>query len=285
MEYREDFKRFLKDGKIYKASQEFWRRSVHGLAKTNLTDWVKNEYANGEEIRDGNPLFSARLANDKAIRIIQSSRDALRPVWASWNNTYRVDNAELHELVVALQPYAYVYADSLRLIERFISGEYSGLQDELNFRYNRLTNQNRVKYLAGFFKRTGLRENSWNLSVSKFKKAEFDLNFFKRIASVSQALLFYESKFGNKRVEKDYQSVINGLRKINKTITINAKYDLDDKWSKKEYLHLVQKYYPNPKIFITRYNEEVDALEVRVERFANSWRAQELAVGERENSL
>ncbi|AYB32227.1 hypothetical protein [Chryseolinea soli] len=285
MEYNADFKKFLKAEGIYRTNQEFWRSSIQGLSKIALKDWVKNEYGNGDEIRDGNPLFSAKIAVGKAIRIIQSSRDALKPVWASWNNTYSADNGELHELVVALQPYKETYLDSLQLVEQFVSGGYSELQDKLNLHYNGQTNRNRIKYLENFFERTGLQENSWNLSVSKFRKAEFDLNFFKKIMNVSQALLFYESKFGNKAVEREYQSVVNGLRKINKTITINAKYDLEYKWSKKEYLHLVHKYYPSPKTFISRYNKEVDALEVRVERFAKTLRNQAVAAAKKRKPI
>jgi hypothetical protein len=136
MDYNENFKKFLSDEIIYKANQEFWRYTIQRVAGTTLHEWVKNEYVNGQEIRDGNPLFSARVAGDKAIRIVQTSRDVLKPQWASWSSRYQIDNGSLQELVVSLQPYPSTYSDALRLIAQFIAGKYSELQDELNFRYN-----------------------------------------------------------------------------------------------------------------------------------------------------
>ena len=274
MEYREDFKKFLAREEIYEANQRFWQDAVRGLAKASLSDWVINEYGNGVAIRDGNPLFSARIGGDKAIRIIQSSRDLLKPVFASWNSEYVVDSKPLRELVIALQPYKNTYEDALQLIEAFISNQAPDVQEDLNQRYNSQTNRNRIKYLQNFFTKTGLRKNSWNLSVNKLKKEEFDLNFFKKIVNVSQTLYFYESSFDNKKIGREYNSIIIGLWKINRTISLKDRYDLESQKSKHDYVMIVRKTYSNDKAFVLRYNKEVDQLEAKVERLSSALKSQ-----------
>lgn len=110
--YKEDFKNFMSSKNIYFETQEYWKSIISDCFNQSIHEWIDTSFANGQKIEDGNPLFSCRIGEKKAIRIIQDKRNLITPIFASWNSVYNFDGEILEELVIALQPYKSTYYDA-----------------------------------------------------------------------------------------------------------------------------------------------------------------------------
>jgi hypothetical protein len=143
-DYSVSFNTFLKNKEIYKQNVTFWESVIKSLTNENQNDWILNNYDNGIEINDGNPLYSVRFDSNKAIRVIQDVRNDVSPKFASWNCNYNIEDVQIEELVIALQPYRNIYNDAIKLIEHFLKNKYKRFQLELNIKYNDLTDRKSV---------------------------------------------------------------------------------------------------------------------------------------------
>jgi len=66
--------------------------------------WLNTEYANGTKIYDGNPIYSAKLENRKAIRIIQEEPESdTRQITAWVEETEDEHENKIEELVISLE--------------------------------------------------------------------------------------------------------------------------------------------------------------------------------------
>ena len=125
----ENHQNFLDNIQSYRSAKNYWKSRIEKIAGNSYQNWVENKFGNGLEIMDGNPLFSARF-NDKAIRIIQSKRNTKQPKLIAWLDNASLDNKNISELVVALQPYQTSFDNAIYLIKEFSQSD-PGIEDSL----------------------------------------------------------------------------------------------------------------------------------------------------------
>lgn len=119
------YKNFLHKKTIYGQNESYWRKIIHKiLNKHNVKPqpWIINEYANGQKIYNGNPIYSARVLDGKAIRIIQEEPKSELMRIAAWvDEAEDGENGKLIELVIALELTKETKAFTLMLIEKWVS--------------------------------------------------------------------------------------------------------------------------------------------------------------------
>lgn len=101
------FENFLTDKRVYHLNQNFWKNSVRNALnkkKVKSENWLKNEYANGQKIYDGNPIYSMLLNSQRAVRIIQEEPECKSPEISAWVKTIEDDQQNItQELVIVLE--------------------------------------------------------------------------------------------------------------------------------------------------------------------------------------
>lgn len=259
--YREEFKDFMSSDEFYNLNKNYWRNIIIDLTNENIEDWVLNSFANGTEIRDGNPLFACKLGNGKALRIVQDVRNPYSPIFATWVSNYKIENNDIEELVIALQPYRETYISSKLLIQSFLKGNYKLLQRRLNIKYNRKTNNNRINHVLKFLESTELTSNSWNIRSHEIISNQINHNLFKKINHLNQNLYFYQSTFEDKTLKNSYNSILKSMEKLNNIITLKYSYDLDKGFRSNEYRKDIVKTFSNLNNYVKNYNSTVDDLE------------------------
>jgi len=259
--YTELFKDFMSSNKNYEINQNFWEIKIREFVDEKLEVWVVNKFANGNEIKDGNPLFSCKLSQDKALRIIQDKRNPYSPVFTSWVKNYDIEGRNIEELVITLQPYSNTYSDATDLIQRYLEGKYKLFQRELNSEYNRKTNYNRVSHLLKFLESTDLPKNSWNIARSELISNQINYSLFKRVSHINQNLLFYQSVFDNKKLKNSFESTVKTINRLNDIITLKYSYNLDKGFKTEEYKREIINVYTNLHNYLKSYNSTVDNLE------------------------
>jgi hypothetical protein len=101
------YKNFLVKKTIYNQNESYWERYVRNALEPKVIEhefWLENEYANGTKIYDGNPIYSAKLQNRKAIRIIQEEPESDTRQIAAWvEETEDEHENKIEELVISLE--------------------------------------------------------------------------------------------------------------------------------------------------------------------------------------
>lgn len=101
------YKNFLVKKKTYHQNESYWKRYVRKALEHKAIEhefWLKNEYANGTKIYDGNPIYSAKLQHRKAIRIIQEEPESDTRQIAAWvKETEDEHENKIEELVISLE--------------------------------------------------------------------------------------------------------------------------------------------------------------------------------------
>ncbi|CAA6800596.1 MAG: Unknown protein [uncultured Aureispira sp.] len=101
------YKNFLVKKMIYNQNESYWKRYVRNALEPKVIEhesWLENEYANGTKIYDGNPIYSAKLHNQKAIRIIQEEPESDTRQIAAWvEETEDEHENKIEELVISLE--------------------------------------------------------------------------------------------------------------------------------------------------------------------------------------
>lgn len=261
LSYTEEFKNFLSEEEIYFQNKKFWKSNIKEFTEEDIEEWILNEFGNGKAINDGNPIFSCRIGNDRAIRIIQAERDKITPIFASWNTENKVGDTTIDELVIAVQPYKKIYDVAIELIDKFLKNKYKRFQHQQNIYFNKVTNERRITYLVDFFENTGLEENSWNLEKKQIKEGDYKISHFKKINNVSYTLSFFPSKFENREIAKAYYSTLKSLWQLNEAITLKNSLDIRNISSKRKYKGKIIEKYINIHNFYISYNSKVDNLE------------------------
>lgn len=262
MIYKEDFKRFHVSKDVYKENQKAWHQYIGKTFDGEIQDWIINEYANGLEILDGNPIYSAKFSNNLAVRIIQSERNPIKPLFASWNTQeLDNDNRTVEELVIALQPYKEVYTDSAELIRKYIEGDFKKFQKEKNEYYESKTFEKRIKTIITFFDKTGLEEDKWNITKAKIKGENYDIKRWRKLNSLSENLIIFDIKPKNNFLFKHYKSTVRSLVNVNEIITLKHNFDLYESANKSKYNKRIVNEFSNIHNFVVSYNSKVDALE------------------------
>lgn len=101
------YKNFLVKKVIYNQNESYWKRYVKKALEPKVIEhesWLKNQYANGTKIYDGNPIYSAKLQHGKAIRIIQEEPESdTRQITAWMEETEDEHENKVEELVISLE--------------------------------------------------------------------------------------------------------------------------------------------------------------------------------------
>jgi hypothetical protein len=101
------YKNFLVKKVIYNQNESYWKRYVKKALEPKVIEhesWLKNQYANGTKIYDGNPIYSAKLQDGKAIRIIQEEPESeTRQITAWMEETEDEHENKVEELVISLE--------------------------------------------------------------------------------------------------------------------------------------------------------------------------------------
>jgi hypothetical protein len=101
------YKNFLVKKVIYNQNESYWKRYVKKALEPKVIEhesWLKNQYANGTKIYDGNPIYSAKLQDGKAIRIIQEEPESeTRQITAWMEETEDEHENKIEELVISLE--------------------------------------------------------------------------------------------------------------------------------------------------------------------------------------
>lgn len=123
------YKNFLEKKTIYNQNESYWKRYVRNALDPKVIEhefWLKNEYANGTKIYDGNPIYSVKLQNRKAIRIIQEEPESDTLQIAAWVKvTEDEDENKIEELVISLELTRVTRKLALELIKEWASKKIS----------------------------------------------------------------------------------------------------------------------------------------------------------------
>lgn len=119
------YKNFLVKKKIYSQNESYWKRYVRNVLEPKVIEhefWLKNEYANGTKIYDGNPIYSVKLQNKKAIRIIQEEPESDTLQISAWvKETEDEHENKIEELVISLELTRVTRVLALELIKAWAS--------------------------------------------------------------------------------------------------------------------------------------------------------------------
>lgn len=112
-------KNFIDSPQEYSILTDFWKQAFSSFTGKLAEPYISNEFANGEDILDGNPIFSSIITTGKGIRIIQVEPDQEQTLFTAWINQTLINESDVEELVIALQLTKETYADLSRLITLF----------------------------------------------------------------------------------------------------------------------------------------------------------------------
>jgi hypothetical protein len=125
----------------YSKLKSFWKDVVKEVIGNERDGYVNNFYANGKEILDGNPIYTALLRNEKGIRIIQLEVDPDEPMFVSWTNKVTIHDHEIEELVISLQLTFETYLEAKGLIYLFSNNALTssillGINEKYDVKWN-----------------------------------------------------------------------------------------------------------------------------------------------------
>ena len=101
------FGNFLDDKRVYALNQTYWDKEITKIVpkeKIVLTNWYNNEYANGQKIYDGNPIYSLVLDTKRSIRITQEEPESDHSEITAFIKVVKgLEKDFYHELVISLE--------------------------------------------------------------------------------------------------------------------------------------------------------------------------------------
>jgi len=113
---------FVDNEQNYTDLVDFWTYTFETVAGFPASSYVNNQYGNGEDILDGNPIFTSKINSLRGIRIIQSEQDVEEPVLSAWMNETIIDGHGFEELVIAIQLNLETYTETVQLIKLYCDG-------------------------------------------------------------------------------------------------------------------------------------------------------------------
>ncbi|MFD2720394.1 hypothetical protein ACFST9_16835 [Hymenobacter monticola] len=140
-----EYQDFLTNPQTYIEVQELWANEFKSIVEGKSETWVSNIFANGDDMMDGNPIFSVFLPDTKqAIRIIQLSSTRRRSSFVAWTNTFEDKGIEsnsrdtkISELVIALKLSTATLRDTIILSKSFVENSgFALLLRNFNNTYN-----------------------------------------------------------------------------------------------------------------------------------------------------
>jgi len=128
------YPKFLQSESEYLESEKFWRVMWDEISPGRewSTPWLRTSFANGQEFRSGNPIFSARaVSQGRALKVIQvAPEDGLYPITA-WVKAMEDENELSFDCLVINCMLSEETASAARnLMERWI--EFQGIPAEFD---------------------------------------------------------------------------------------------------------------------------------------------------------
>lgn len=258
------FNQFLKSEEVYHQAQRHWQSTVEQVAAGEATEaWMDNRYANGQEILDGNPIYSVFFPRKSlAIRIIQLDKTVENPIMVVWVDTVEHAPQQVQELVVSLQLFAYTFQDALAVLTLFKAGKLTQTRmDALNKRYERKWEQKKLSYVAN----NRLLESMANkmaaivqgYSISRWDEALADINTlrvsFKKNVAKS---LPDDLHFNNSQVSAKFDKLKSSLAQLSDVITLG--HTLDSGQLIKKYSTLIIRRYESPSNYVRQVKTKSD---------------------------
>lgn len=112
------YKNFLGDKKVFERAKQFWKREIEKIIAAEEGFFQKMWTVQ----HDGNPIFSAKTKEDKAIRIIQLECKEGEESIAAWvKDTEDREGNEVHELVIAVELTSNTKKMALALIDYWLA--------------------------------------------------------------------------------------------------------------------------------------------------------------------
>ena len=128
---------FVDHPKNYAVLTDFWKQTFFGLTGISGESYITNQFGNGQDILDGNPIFNAKISRDKGIRIIQFESASDQPVLSSWVNKTTINNVDFEELVIAIQLQSEPLADAEQLITLYFNQNLTeDILSDINHKYD-----------------------------------------------------------------------------------------------------------------------------------------------------
>lgn len=118
------YRSFLYESKVYDDLKAEWESFFRiSFSEIPFSEWIANRLPNGEEIRDGNPIYSALFEDlQKAVRIIQTKDNKSEPSFVAWKNSTDWNGHQIDELVISIQVDKTAFLEAQKIIKDFVSG-------------------------------------------------------------------------------------------------------------------------------------------------------------------
>ena len=267
------FNQFLKSEEVYHQAQRHWQSTVEQVAAGEATEaWMDNRYANGQEILDGNPIYSVFFPRKNlAIRIIQLDKTIENPIMVVWVDTVEHAPQQVQELVVSLQLFAYTFQDALAVLTLFKAGKLTQTRmDALNKRYERKWEQKKLNHVANNRLLESISNKMTTIirgyNISRWDQALADINtirisFKKNIAKSLPGDLH----FNNSQVSAKFDKLKSSLEQLSDLITLGHTIDADQ--LTKNYSTLIIRRYASPSNSVRRVKIKSDNVNESLRRF------------------
>lgn len=107
----------------YKEKQKLWHDTFTKITGFECESYITNTYGNGEEILDGNPIYSAIIGDGKCVRIIECDEEV--PEHFMYFDKRMLGDVEYREFVAHVTTIPHISDDDAIIvtIKRFFNGE------------------------------------------------------------------------------------------------------------------------------------------------------------------
>lgn len=249
------------DENIYHQLKEFWAKTIKEIGIEG-DSYVHNYYANGKEIRDGNPIFSCLLKNNKGIRIIQLEPDLDEPIFAAWKDKIQINGQDIEELVVSLQLSIDTLKEARYLIVLFNTNSLSssllkGSNERFETNWN-LIKLDRVFHKADYHTTLQTLKSLDENSIVKNRFYQVAKTFYLQRQDLKSIVIFIN---GDSPIHNSYSKFIKNIDQINKLVTFKDRVNWNEEFTAAQFLLLIDVEWINPHHTINkihRYAEEAE---------------------------
>ena len=144
------FSNFLNSEIEYQICEEYWKTKIEYLFKTThlteYTSYLRTTFANGKEMRDGNPIVNYYIKSlNKAFRIIQEEPEFnKKESIGAWTNKFESDKLMTSELVISLELTPKTEQITFDFIEKWLIDDYTPelMEKYISYVYESLKTKN-----------------------------------------------------------------------------------------------------------------------------------------------
>lgn len=265
-----DYKDFLTKATVYKRAQALWKQLFDNYLN-EYEEWVVNRYANGKEIRDGNPINSA-LSGNIAIRIIQLDYKIDNPLFVAWTDKRNFNDLEITEFVIALQLYHHTYQTAEELIESFVSEKLTKSRlNVTNKRYQDIWNKRKYNYLIKFTTREKPIRIIFSFSESDLKKGKIDIRGLRKYEELVRSGILTNTKFRNHSLNREFVRLRNEISHLGEVISINHTFPVSkvSNKNKKKYIKAIERNYNGVTNFVSEVKRSKISAQAYIKGFSS----------------